>query len=112
MAKLSGVEVEQECFQAMERICKRTARAAVFNLKQDFEVIGVETLIEDADLNVQLKDSHPTAEERTRNVLKKLSDTLKEAAEERGKNEPRYIFTNFVCEKKGRTIDKMVFIHL
>ena len=100
-----------ECIDAMERVSKRTARAVILHIR-DQKLISVESIIEETELNVHLKDTHEAAEDKTQTLLKKVVDILKEADSTRGKNEPRYIFTNIVCEKKGRVIDKMILIHL
>ena len=100
-----------ECIEVMERVSKRTARAAIFHIR-DQKLICIETAIEEEDLNVHLKDTHKTAEEKTQTLLTRLVDTLKEGNKIRGRNEPRYIFTNFVCEKRGQVVDKMILIHL
>ena len=71
----------------------------------------METLIEDSELNVHLKDTHEVAEERSCTLLNKLMSILKEKNTARGRSEPRYIYTNLVCEKRGRVVDKMIFFH-
>ncbi|KAI6655915.1 Cofilin/actin depolymerizing factor [Oopsacas minuta] len=109
-ASITGIEVTSECIEAMNRVNKRTARAVIFYIKEQ-TCICVETLIEDRELIVDLKDTHETAEKRTGSLFAKVVDILKEADVTRGRNEPRYIFTNLVCEKKGRVVDKMVLFH-
>ena len=106
-----GIEVAPECIELMERVSKRTARAAIFHIR-DQKLICVETTIEDAEMNVHLKDTHEAAQEKTQTLLTKVVNILKEGDRTRGRNEPRYIFTNIVCEKKGRVLDKMILMHL
>ena len=102
--------MSSDCTDVLDQIKTRKQRYVFFKISDDSKKIEVEhedsehsTFGEELENLVDLKATPEDAEKVSEKVLQSISDRVK-----KDELSPRYIYFNYVCDKSGRTIDKMV----
>ena len=102
--------MDASCSEVLDSIKTRKQRYTVFKISNDSKHIEVEyedmeersfgeELLNLVDLKATPEDSEKVSQEALKSIAKRIK---------KSPLDPRYIYLNYVCEKGGRTIDKMV----